>query len=360
MGAAVGTRHGRWVAAPLAALALLAGGCGDDDGGDSDGAATEDTTSAEATTTTEGATEDTVAAPDGFVVGAGISDPDDPNVAVLEFLPEAISVEAGTEVTWEWIGAEPHSVTFVPEGQEVPDVEADPSAAAPAPATGPIDGSAYVSSGLQPLGAPAAPFAATFEEPGTYAYLCIIHPTMTGEVEVVEAGAGADTPADVAERRAADTEAFLAEGREAKAALVEAEPVQTDNGDGTTTWTIEMGVTTEHTDILAFAPTPAAVQAGDTVTFVNNTLAPHTASFFGEGAEVIQSPFDPRAQAPAPGPSPQVLLATGFANTGVLPPDVGPPIEARSFSFTVPEPGTYAYVCIFHAPSEMVGTIEAT
>jgi plastocyanin len=176
----------------------------------------------------------------------------------------------------------------------------------------------------------------------------------------VEAGGEADTPADVAQARAADTEEYLEEGRTAKADLLAAEPVQTENEDGSTTWTVEMGVTTEHVDVLAFAPTPAGVQAGDTVTFVNNSFAPHTASFFGEGAEIVQSPFDPAATAPAPGPSPQALSAVGYMNTGALPPNVGPPIEARTFSFTVPDPGTYAYVCIFHAPSEMVGVITAT
>ena len=339
------TRRRRAMLVVAAALALVAAGCGDDD----------DTTDEDTSPVV------TEPAPEGFVVGAGVSDPDDPNVAVLEFLPETITVEAGTDVTWEWEGAEPHSVTFVPEGQDPPNVEADPTAAAPIPATGPIDGSALVSSGLQPLGPDGAPdFEASFATAGTYAYLCLIHPDMTGVVEVVEAGEDADTTADVAERRAEDTEDFLAEGREAKAALVEADPVRTENADGTTTWTVEMGATTEHTDVLAFAPTPANVEAGDTVTFLNSSRAPHTASFFGTGAEQVQDPFDPRVVQPSPGPSPQPLSNVGYLNTGWLLPDVGPPLEQRSFSFTVAEPGTYAYICILHAPSQMVGTIEAS
>jgi plastocyanin len=293
-------------------------------------------------------------------VGAGISDPDDANIAILEFLPETITVEAGTDVTWEWSGAEPHSVSFVPEGQDPPNVEEDPSAVAPVPATGPIDGSAFVSSGLQPLGPTApAPFEASFATAGTYPYLCLIHPGMTGVVEVVDAGGAADTPTDVAERRAADTADYLAEGQAAKAELVGADPEKTDNGDGTSTWTVQMGTTTEHTDVLAFAPSPAGVKAGDTVTFVNSSGAPHTASFFGTGAEALQDPFDPKVVQPS-GPSPQELSAAGYINTGWLLPDVGPPLEARSFSFTVPEAGTYAYVCILHAPSEMTGSIEAS
>ncbi|HEX4528138.1 MAG TPA: hypothetical protein VIA11_01895, partial [Acidimicrobiia bacterium] len=44
---------------------------------------------------------------------------------------------------------------------------------------------------------------------------------------------------------------------------------------------VKLGASTAHTDVLAFAPTPKNVKAGDHVTFVNNSSAPHTASFGG-------------------------------------------------------------------------------
>jgi plastocyanin len=192
----------------------------------------------------------------------------------------------------------------------------------------------------------------------------VIHPLMVGEITVTEAGGDVDTPETVAERRAEETEQWLEEGREAKEALADAVPEQVENADGSTTWTVLMGATTEHTDILAFAPTPAGVKAGDTVKFLNSSGAPHTASFFGTGAEPINNPLDPRVGAPAPGPSPQTLSSAGFFNTGLLPPDAppgeGPPEAARTFEFKVPDAGTYAYVCLLHAPSEMVGEITAT
>lgn len=347
-------RRRRAVAGSVAAVLLLAAGCGDDD--DGDGAA-DVTTTSEATTTTEAPD-----GPDGIVVGAGITDPDDPNVAVLEFMPEAVSVEVGTPVTWEWQGAEPHSVTFLEPGQELPPPGSDPALFEPTPPTGPYDGTTFVNTGLQPLGPDAPPpFELEFAAAGSYPYFCVIHPLMTGEVTVVEPGGDADTPEDVAERRAEEQADWLADGRAAKAALVDQEPTSAPNPDGSTTWTVLMGATTEHSDVLAFAPTPAAARAGDTVTFLNASGAPHTASFFGDGAEPITSPLDPRTDAPAPGPSPQALSAAGFFNTGLLPPDAppgaGPPEAVRSFSFTLPEPGTYEYVCILHAPSEMVGTL---
>jgi plastocyanin len=343
----------RFVAAPLAAaVLLLATGCGDDD----DTASTTTTAGAETTTT--------VAAPDGFEVGAGVNDPEDSTIAVLQFLPAKVAVEVGTDVTWDWNGAEPHSVTFLAPGQEIPNPEEDTSLFGPTPPTGPYDGTTLVNSGLQPLGPTAEPMTVTFAKAGTYEYHCVIHPNMVGEVEVVEAGGEADTPADVAERRAEEQAQWLEEGRAAKADLMAEEPASVENADGSTTWTVKMGATTEHTDILAFAPNPADVKAGDTVTFLNASGAPHTASFFGEGAEPIESPLDPKVGPPAPGPSPQALTSTGFFNTGLLPPDAppgaGPPEAARSFSFTVADAGEYAYVCLLHAPSKMIGTINVT
>lgn len=333
------------------AFSLLVAACGDDSESDDESTETE--------------TETSIDAPEGIEVGAGINDPEDATIAVLAFLPAEISVETDTDVTWEWEGAEPHSVTFLAPGQALPDPgseEGDALFAPTAADTTSYDGTAFVNTGLLPAGPGAPdPFTMSFATAGEYPYYCVIHPTMVGTVAVEEPGGDVDTPDDVAERRAEETDTYLAEGREAKEALVSADPVTTKNADGTTTWTVEMGVTTEHVDVLAFAPTPAGVNAGDTVRFVNNSLAPHTASFFGEGAEAINDPSDPRVGPPTPGPSPQDLSDVGFFNTGVLPPNAppgaGPPAAVRTYEFKVPDPGTYSYVCIFHAPSEMVGEI---
>jgi plastocyanin len=333
-----------------ALLVLAAAGCGDDDS-DSSSKTTDDTS---------------VSVPDSIEIAAGMNDPKDPNITVLQFMPAEVTVEVGTKVDWAWQGAEPHSVTFLAPGQTLPEPGSDPSLFAPTPATGPIDGTTFVNSGLQPLG-PDSPtsFEASFAKAGDYSYHCVIHPQMVGKITVVDPGSGdVDTNKTVAEARAADQEEYLAEGRAAKAELLKAEPASTENDDGSTTWTVQMGASTEHTDVLAFAPTPRNVKAGDTVTFVNGSAAPHTATFFMKGAEPITSPLDPKVDPPAPGPSPQTLALEGFFNTGLLPPDAppgaGPPLAARSFSFQVPTAGTYPYVCLLHSPSDMTGTIEAT
>lgn len=93
-----------------------------------------------------------------------------------------------------------------------------------------------------------------------------------------------------------------------------------DNGDGTTTWVVEMGETTENADLLVFGPAAVRAQVGDTVRFVNNSFAPHTASFFVTGAEPVTDSSDRRAIEPTR-PPPERLTAVGFVNTGSLPPD---------------------------------------
>ena len=302
-----------------------------------------------------------MAAPTDIQIGAGTNDAKDNNVAVLAFMPANVSVAVGTPVTWQWSGSEPHSVTFLKPGTTLPAPGSDTKVFAPTPPTGPYDGTTLVNSGLVPLGPTAPPdFKMTFAKAGTYTYHCVIHPTMIGKVTVTAAGGTVDTPAAVAQRRAADQASYLAEGRAAKAALLAEAPTTKKNANGTTTWTVHMGASTAHTDVLAFAPTPVGIKKGDTVTFLNSSGAPHTASFNAP----FQDPTDPRTDVAYPGKSPQTLTATGFHNSGLLPPDAppgaGPPEAARSFSFVVPGAGAYSYVCLLHAPSGMVGVINAT
>lgn len=299
-----------------------------------------------------------------ITIRAGVSDPTHTQIAVLQFMPAKATVAVGQKVRWNWDDTkEPHSVTFLAPGQTMPDPGSDPALFAPTPPTGAYDGSSLVNSGLLPQGPQAVPpFEMTFSRPGTYNYQCVIHPQMVGSI-VVAAGDAGETAAAVTTRGDQEMGQWLAEGNEAYNKLMAAKPVSTKNRDGSTSWKVEMGTSTPHTDILAFAPVPAAVKHGDKVTFVNNSMAPHTASFFNQQPP-ITNPEDAAAQKPAPGASPQKLNGKDLFNTGLLPPNAppgaGPPEAARSFTFSVPTAGDYQYVCIFHAPSGMAGAIKAS
>ena len=105
------------------ALLLAAAGCGDNDDDDGGTAPTGDA----------GGGSTTVNVDDNF------------------FEPESAEVAAGDTVTWEWVGNEPHNVN-------ADDFKSD----------------------IQQEGT----FEHTFEEAGSYDYVCTIHPGMEGTIEV--------------------------------------------------------------------------------------------------------------------------------------------------------------------------------
>jgi plastocyanin len=290
----------------------------------------------------------------------GLNDPKDPNIAVLEFLPATAKVATGTTVTWEIAGPEPHSVTFVPAGTDPPSVEKDPSLFTPTPATGPYDGTTLVNSGVLPLGesTEVQKFSMSFATPGKYTYYCVLHPNMVGTLQVTSVAQ--DTQQKITKAGKAETKKYLAEGEAAKRKLLAAKPKQTENSDGSTTFDVEMGASTAHTDVLAFAPSPRSAKSGDHVTFVNNSSAPHTASFGGQLVPTV--PIAPNVMSAVPGASPQPLAQGVYLNTGWLPPKTpqGPPLAARSYTYDVPAPGKYLYVCVLHLPSGMAAEIDAT
>ncbi len=310
-----------------------------------------------------GAAETTTTA--GVTVRAGVNARKDPTVAVLEYLPAKVTVKVGTPVSWRWKGTiEPHSVTFLKPGQTLPAPGSDASLFGPTPPTGAYDGTSFVNSGLQPAGTGApVPFTMTFSKAGKYQYFCVIHPNMVGQVDVVDSGK-TDSAKKVKAKGVAQAKQWVAEGKAAKKKLVKHANRSVKNADGTRTWAIQMGASTEHTDVLAFAPTPKSIKAGDSIKFVNNSTAPHTGTFAGE-QEPITNPIGPQTDDPSPGPSPQTLNPTDLFNTGLIPPNAAsepggspPPKAVRSYTYKVPTKGKYPYYCILHTLSGMGGELE--
>ncbi|MDQ1430948.1 MAG: hypothetical protein QOF40_1550 [Actinomycetota bacterium] len=311
--------------------------------------------------TAQAATPRAAAAASGVSLVAGVNDPKDPNIAVLEFLPDSVKVAQGTTVTWEIAGPEPHSVTFVPPGTTVPpSTEADPGLTFPTPATAPYDGTTLANSGVLPLGptSEVQKFSMSFAKTGTYTYYCVLHPNMVGQVQVT--AGSSDSQTAITTKGNQQQKKYFAEGEAAKRKLLKATPKKTSNADGSTTYSVEMGASTAHTDVLAFSPTPKKVKAGDHVTFVNNSSAPHTASFGGTLVPVV--PTAANVVNPVPGPSPQALVPGTYLNSGWLPPKTtgGPPVAARSYTYDVPDAGKFEYACVLHLPSGMAGEIDAT
>ena len=72
------------------------------------------------------------------------------------FLPAALTVKPGTTVVWTNRDGEPHTVTDVDQHFKSPALDTDDS------------------------------FRHRFDEPGTFTYVCMLHPHMTGTITVGE------------------------------------------------------------------------------------------------------------------------------------------------------------------------------
>lgn len=149
-------RPGRAMA--MAAVVVLAGtvvaGCSDDDDTATTGADTAETTEAVGAIETDETTETEDTAADG----GGSSAQDQVMVDIVDiseaFQPTTVTVAAGGEVTWVNSDDIPHTTT--------------------------ADDGTWDSGQLEG----GEEFTFTAEEPGTYPYICTIHPTMKGEVIV--------------------------------------------------------------------------------------------------------------------------------------------------------------------------------
>jgi plastocyanin len=136
---------------------------------------------------TEGATV-------GVVAGAQVGQAD-----VDRFFPPRVVVHTGDSVTWVWKTEDtPHTVTFL-AGQPAPDVivpqpqpngpprlQLNPQVLAPSGDPTNFEGAPFLNSGfLQPApGQPTPTFTVSFNAPGTYDYLCLLHAGMVGTIVV--------------------------------------------------------------------------------------------------------------------------------------------------------------------------------
>lgn len=336
-------------------------------------------------------TEETAAEPQDpreilLLAGAGQD-----TVAINAFFPESVRVRAGDTVTWQINSDEPHTATFL-SGEPLPP---DP---VPIPGGGPTDimlnpvsffpsrapdapvetynGEGYRNSGFLSNGTVVPPneaYSLTFDTPGTYEYICLIHPTtMHGEI-VVEPQDATDVPSqeEIDEVAEAEMTPLLEEAEElrASAASMGADMVRTEPGpDGTTIWHVPAGVTgsDSHIEIYDYFPKDLPIEVGDTVIW--------TSTFFHQ---VIFNPGQPPPEFVVPTEvegqelpnlvvSPEVAFpskpagefdGTQLFTSGLIGTLGGPLPGGTTFSMTFSEPGAFEYVCATHRPLGMTGNI---
>jgi plastocyanin len=212
----------------------------------------------------------------------------------------------------------------------------------PAPAYG---GTGYWNSGVLPFavsGAPNPPPAearrATVKladsiAPGSYPFVCLLHPFMNGLLEVVGTDADRASPGAVAKAGAGEYEMH-----EAAAGTVAEPKVATEAGRTTVT----AGAGDKVASVNRFFPPSVTVKAGDTVVWTNDgAYEPHTVTFQG----TFQSPLDKGALVPG-GVATDADFPGGYAHSGLFGPKPEFPSDRFSLRFT--KKGSYPYNCILH------------
>lgn len=185
-------------------------------------------------------------------------------IANLAFDPATITVPTGTTVAWTNDDAVPHTVTST-------------------------DG-AFDSGIFDPGGS----FAFTFNEPGSFSYVCQLHPQMQGTVT-------------------AEGEPVVGVGQAVQPAAEAATPVPSE----ASAQAAPSGASVSIVDF-AFEPAMLPIAVGETVSWTNDGLAPHT-------------------------------VTGDFADSGVLDP-------GQTLSHTFETDGAFDYFCAIHP--QMVGTVS--
>jgi plastocyanin len=308
---------------------------------------------------------------------------------IQAFLPETLHIRAGDTVNWKLSGDDLHTVSFLASDGSVPELiipvdQADPTQGAminpiagfpsrmPGGPVESYDGQTFVGSGLlshDPAGPDAPPndsLSVIFPKPGTYTVYCLVHPWMIGTIIVHE-----NTDPDVPDQAAIDAqvETELA-GYLAQIEMARQQgsiPVSMPAADGSTIWFVRAGALNAltgdfHAQAYEFLPKELTIKAGDTIVWTSAEF--HSVTF-------DDAPPAPDAVIPQPQPNgppmlmlnPEVFVPMRpspvydpkqYFNSG----DIGP-IAANgiAWALTFTEPGTYNYICGFHYPMGMEGTI---
>ena len=169
--------------------------------------------------------------------------------------------------------------------------------------------------------------------PGSYHYVCLLHPFMEGTLEVVGNEADRATPDAVTKAGAAEYTT------DAAAADKLPEPAG-QTGPGRTV--VVAGSSDKVTSTNAFFPPSVTVKEGDTVVWTDDgPYEPHTVTFNG----TFQTPLDKGALVPG-GVASGKDFPGGYAHSGLF----GPPPEfpSTTFSLKFTKKGSYPYLCVLH------------
>jgi plastocyanin len=273
----------------------------------------------------------------------------DNDVEFLEFMtffPRELTINAGDTVFFDFKGRHaPHTVTFL-SGEETPrlvvsatdggtpaagappEIMFNPAAAFPAGGNS-YDGTGVLNSGLNVLFPPDQVFTITFTVPGSFDYLCLVHPLMMkGTVTVQEQGAELPFEQTEVDSMVVEHMAQLTEEGEALTAAYASSATPAAGSTEGHVWDVRVGAEGEEVAAIRFMPDNLTIAVGDTVRWtVESELESHTVTFLG-GAEPPDL-IEPQMQEGGPPKlvfnpdvvgrvGAEVYSGKGYANSGLM------------------------------------------
>ena len=260
---------------------------------------------------------------------------------IMHFLPGKITIDQGDTIVWTVKSGEIHTVTFLAEGQSYPgfDPNGDPMQLFPQ-GSSMYDGVSYYNSGIMTTLPEASGFGfatqhyqLTFATTGDYTYYCLVHPGMVGEVVVHPKGTPYPHTQDWYNRQnGIERDTFFAQGQ-----WLANQAEHTTNNH-----LVYVGVGNMDVDYMRFIHRTVTIKVGQSVSFSNQSMGPHTVTF-GTELDNIFAPYG----------DPTRYDGSYPLNSGLL---FGP----APFTVTFVKPGVYPFFCALHDYLGMKGTVIVT
>lgn len=261
------------------------------------------------------------------------------DVEGMVFLPGKITIDAGDSIIWRAGSADIHTIVLPGAGGQIEPYH--PGSYRPTNNTT-YDGSTFTASTVLTVlpdtaGVPftSTSYKLTFTKPGTYTYVCTVHQGMRGTVVVQPAGAAYPHSQDYYDDQAQiQRTRLLSEGYG-----LFAQARQTANNH-----LVIASIGNDHVAVMRYVRKMVTIHVGESVTFTNMSMDPHTVTF---GAE----PSNPSAIL-FPYGDPTHFDGSAPLNSGLM-----GVITPADFTVTFTKAGSYAYFCALHDYMGMVGTV---
>ena len=299
----------------------------------------------------------------------------DHGIQALAFLPNDLTVNVNDSITWNFQTPEIHTLTLLHGAPVPPDFSTACVTVNGVTDLGPgtyakVGGGTcpYIDSGVMAIG---QSYTVNFGAPGSFSFICLVHPDMTGTVHVQPAGVRPPHNQAYYDEKGSDQSFVLLSHGLLNEAIqshnVAQKPDNITIGKG---FFMQTSGGLQSVLIARFLPSNQQVHVGDTVTWTAlDPATPHTVTLGDEPgnpfARLDESSFSCAVggKVTLSAPYPVLRSGTPTVNSGFLglggpcgsptPPD----FSGTSFAVKFTAAGTYQFYCALHDDLGMVGQI---